>query len=42
MKKIKIRKRKDFDDVLVYPTFTLYKKKKKNIKSRGISGIYKY
>lgn len=42
MKKVKIKKKKDFDDVLVFPTFTLYKKNKKNVKSRGIGGLYKY
>lgn len=42
MKKIKIKKKKDFDDIMVFPTFTLYKKNKKNYKQRGISGIYKY
>lgn len=42
MKKTKTKRKKDFDDILVFPTFTLYKKNKKNVKSRGISGSYKY
>jgi hypothetical protein len=41
-KKTKIKKTKDFDDVIVFPTFTLYKKNKKNVKSRGIGGSHIY
>lgn len=42
MKKIKIKKTRDYDDVIVTPTMTLYYKKKKLKKSRGITGTYKY
>jgi hypothetical protein len=42
MKKNKIKKTIDYDDIIVTPTMTLYYKKKKIKKSRGITGKYKY